>query len=77
MNDWDAWRKMSDWDVSLEMSERLLRRKNTWLTVNDEIIWWKAKLYDFDNFDDKELDNEFDHLIDDFIDLIVNDIRRW
>ena len=56
-----------------EMIERTLfrwgiRRKNTWLTANDGIIWWGTRSYDFDNFDDEELDDdEFDHLIDDRI----------
>ena len=58
--------KMNDWDANSEMNERF-DEKNTWLTANDEIIWWETESYDFDNFDDEELDDEFDHLIDDRI----------
>ena len=56
MNDWDAERKMSDWDANFEMNERFLRRKSIWL-MNERRNYLIS-------FDDKELDDKFDHLID-------------
>ena len=56
MSDWDAARKMSDWSASFEINERFLRWKSIWLTN-------ERRNYTI-SFDDEELDDEFDHLID-------------
>ena len=56
---WMTEGKMSDWDASLEMNAEFLRRNNTWLTANDDAVWWETKSYNFDNFDDEKLDDEF------------------
>ena len=56
MSDWNAERKLNDWSASLEMNARFLRRKSIWLT--------NEKRNYMISFDVEELDDEFDHLID-------------
>ena len=64
MNDWSAERKVNNWDAKFYEAARS-DRKNV-VSMRDN--WLRTtKLYDFDNFDDEELENEFDHLIDDRI----------
>ena len=81
MSDWNAKRKMNDWSAKSyeaawnDRKNVVSMRDNCGGKTRDRLR--TTELYDFDNFDDEELDDEFDHLIDDFIDLIVNDIKRW
>ena len=56
---------MSDWNAKSYETARN-DRKNVVSMRNN---WLRAKSYNFDNFDDEELDDEFDHLIDDRIRL--------
>ena len=70
-------RKMGDWDASFEMDARLLRRNNTWLTANDEVVWWGTRSYGFDTSMVKDLMTNLITWLIIVLDLIVNDIRRW
>ena len=54
-SDWDFERKMSDWDANLEMNEEFATKEH----LIDE--WKRDYLI---SIDDEELDDEFDHLID-------------
>ena len=62
-SDWDAERKVNDWDAKSYETARDDRKNVVSMKGN----WLRARLYDFDNFDDEELDDEFDHLINDRI----------
>ena len=63
-SDWDAERKVSDWNAKFYEAARN-DRKNV-VSMRDN--WLRATgLYNFDNFGDEGFDDEFDHLIDDRI----------